>query len=83
MCQLEMGVPTGDESLQLTIELEAGCADRRWMCRQETEMPTGLSNLEAGCADRRGMCRQDMRAFSVDMNCRLGVPTGEGYVDRR
>ena len=59
MCRHEMGVPRENESLQFTIELEAGCADRRCMCRQ------------------------DVRAFSLLMNCRLGVPTGEGCADRR
>ena len=58
MCRLEMGVPTGDESLQFTIELGTGCADRRWVCRQKMYVPTEDESLqftielEAGCADR-------------------------------
>ena len=35
----ELGLPTGDESLQVQVQgtdiLGDGCADSRWMCRQD------------------------------------------------
>ena len=49
-------------------------------------MPTGdesLYELEAGCADRRCTCRQDVRAFSLLMNFRLGVPTEDEFAGWR
>ena len=35
MCRQERDVPTRHESLQFTYELQAGCADRRGVCRRE------------------------------------------------
>ena len=49
MCRQEMDVPTGYQSLQLTIELGTGCADRRWICGQELRAFSVQMNLEMVC----------------------------------
>ena len=72
-------MPAGEpcESLKSTYELQAGCADRRGVCRQEMKaFMNGRQDVltEDRCADRpdsRLLCRQEM-----------DVPIGGGCAGR-
>ena len=63
-------MPTGAVSLQRTDELRDGCADKRYLCRQEMRTCSLLLNWESGCADRRWLCRQKTEVLTGDESLR-------------
>ena len=58
-----MGVPTGNENLQFTIELGCGLRTEAEGLQCTDEFGDGVPTV-GGCAQRRYVCRQEMRSFS-------------------